>query len=74
MVLSPMSIVLPMVREGKLRALAVTSLSRSSEMGESDQGRRDQTGLTRAPARERASRKLQRPLLFRIAAAEADML
>jgi tripartite-type tricarboxylate transporter receptor subunit TctC len=30
MVLSPMSIVLPMVREGKLRALAVTSLKRSS--------------------------------------------
>jgi len=30
MVLSPMSIVLPMVREGKLRALAVSSLKRSS--------------------------------------------
>jgi tripartite-type tricarboxylate transporter receptor subunit TctC len=30
MVLSPMSILLPMVREGKLRALAVTSLKRSS--------------------------------------------
>ena len=29
MVLSPMSIVLPLVREGKLRALAVTSLKRS---------------------------------------------
>jgi tripartite-type tricarboxylate transporter receptor subunit TctC len=30
MVLSPISIVLPMVRQGKLRALAVTSLKRSS--------------------------------------------
>ena len=30
MVFSPMAIVLPMVREGKLRALAVTSLKRSS--------------------------------------------
>jgi tripartite-type tricarboxylate transporter receptor subunit TctC len=34
MVLSPMSIVLPMVREGRLRALAVTSLKRSSAIPE----------------------------------------